>query len=96
MRNVLCSGYVVHEQHKKHCQRSKNINRCYWNAWKYEKKYNIIADLYRKAAEQGYAEAEYKLGDCYKYGSGVEQSYEEAIKWYKKAAEKGQKGESAK
>ncbi len=42
-----------------------------------------------KLAEQGDAEAQYRLGVCYEIGKGVEQSYEEAVKWYKKAAEQG-------
>ena len=29
------------------------------------------------------------LGVCYYNGRGVEQNYEEAVKWYKKAAEQG-------
>jgi len=36
------------------------------------------------------ADAQYKLGVCYEYGQGVEQSYSEAVKWYRKAAEQGQ------
>ena len=30
-----------------------------------------------------------KLGECYQYGYGVEQDYQQAINWYQKAAEKG-------
>ena len=40
-------------------------------------------------AEQGEADAQYNLGNCYAFGDGVEQSYTEAVKWYKKAAEQG-------
>ena len=29
------------------------------------------------------------LGNCYRYGTGVEQDREQAIKWYKKAAMDG-------
>lgn len=50
---------------------------------------NGSAEMYRKAAEQGLAEAQYKLGDCYKYGEGVAENHEEAVKWYRKAAEQG-------
>jgi TPR repeat protein len=42
---------------------------------------------YRKAAEQGDAEAQFNLGKCYQIGNGVSQDYAEAVKWYRKAAE---------
>ena len=44
---------------------------------------------YRKAAEQGHADAQFDLGYCYKEGEGVTQDYSEAVKWYRKAAEQG-------
>ena len=47
------------------------------------------AKWYRKAAEQGYAEAQFYLGLCYYYGNGVIQDKAEAIKWYLKAADQG-------
>ena len=47
------------------------------------------AECFRKAAEQGHAEAQYNLGICYEDGDGVEWSYDEAMKWYSKAASQG-------
>ena len=44
---------------------------------------------YRKAAEQGYADAQYNLGSCYYNGKGVPQNYAEAVKWYCKAVGQG-------
>ena len=44
---------------------------------------------YRKAAEQGDAEAQYKLGGCYLDGEGVARDKTEALKWWRKAAEQG-------
>ena len=44
---------------------------------------------YRKAAEQGYAEAQTNLGWMYEKGRGVPQDDSEAIKWYQKAAIQG-------
>ena len=44
---------------------------------------------FRKAAEQGYAPAQHKLGFMYEYGKGVRQQDQEAIKWFRKAAEQG-------
>lgn len=42
---------------------------------------------YRKAAEQGYADAQCKLGACYLSGEGVEEDKEEAKRWYHKGIE---------
>ncbi|MGB6290648.1 MAG: tetratricopeptide repeat-containing serine protease family protein, partial [Desulfobulbales bacterium] len=39
--------------------------------------------------EQGRANAQYNLGLLYKKGQGVKQDYQEAAKWYRKAAEQG-------
>ena len=47
------------------------------------------ARWYRKAAEQGYAIAQFNLGIMYELGKGVKQDYEEAVKWYRLAAEQG-------
>ncbi|MBF0107022.1 MAG: SEL1-like repeat protein [Deltaproteobacteria bacterium] len=44
---------------------------------------------YQKAAEQGYASAQYILGLTYRHGDGVEKDYEMAFKWYQKAAAQG-------
>ena len=42
---------------------------------------------FRKAAEQGDAEAQYNLGVCYDDGEGVVKDQFEAIMWYRKAAD---------
>ena len=44
---------------------------------------------YRKAAKQGYANAQNHLGWMYRNGRGVEQDLE-AVKWFQKAAEQGE------
>ena len=44
---------------------------------------------YRKAAEQGDADAQTYLGFMYDKGRGVRQDYDEAVTWYRKAAEQG-------
>ena len=49
-------------------------------------KYHLLK-LYQKAAEQGDADAQLKLGSMYYNGTGVAQSYEKAVEWYRKAAE---------
>ena len=45
--------------------------------------------MFRKAAQQGFDKAQYKLGVCYYYGDGVEQNYEKAVEWYMKSANQG-------
>ena len=40
-------------------------------------------------AEQGYAEAQFILGNMYCKGQGVAQDYKKAVVWYTKAAEQG-------
>ena len=43
----------------------------------------------RKAAERGYAEAQFNLGRMYENGLRVSQDYAEAIRWYRLAAGQG-------
>ncbi|MBT5469937.1 MAG: hypothetical protein HOK41_04995, partial [Nitrospina sp.] len=45
--------------------------------------------LSRLSAEQGVADAQYKMGTFYYMGKGVPQDYKEAVKWYRLAAEQG-------
>jgi anti-anti-sigma factor len=47
------------------------------------------ADDYRSAADGGDTAAQYRLGQCYEIGKGVQQDFAEAITWYRKAAEHG-------
>ncbi len=44
---------------------------------------------FKKAAELGFAKAMYELGGCYVTGIGVDQSDENAFRWYSKGAEQG-------
>ena len=44
---------------------------------------------YRKAADQGYADAQHNLGVMYLNGDGVPKDSAEAVKWFRKAAEQG-------
>ena len=54
-----------------------------------KKQYSEAVPWYRKAAEQGYAEAQYWLGMCYYCGAGVTEDKTQAAAWYRKAAEQG-------
>ena len=47
----------------------------------------LSAEELQPLAEQGYAEAQNNLGMMYYFGDGVPQDYQEAVKWYRKAAE---------
>ncbi|MBQ9420088.1 MAG: SEL1-like repeat protein, partial [Synergistaceae bacterium] len=47
---------------------------------------------YGKAAAQGHAEAQYRLGMMYKNGEGVPQDQEKATKLFEKAAAQGNVG----
>ena len=47
-----------------------------------------VANLQHRA-EQGIVEAQYRLGWSYAMGVGVEQDYQQALAWYRKAAEQG-------
>lgn len=42
-----------------------------------------------QSAQQGDAEAQYSLGNCYFYGFGVDKDQREAVKWLRKAADQG-------
>lgn len=51
--------------------------------------YPNAANWYRKAALQGHADSQYKLGFLYELGLGVPQSRKVAFSWYEKAANLG-------
>ncbi len=44
---------------------------------------------FRRAAEQGFAPAQYELGTMYAAGQGVQQDNTQAVAWYQKAAAQG-------
>ena len=46
----------------------------------------------RTTADQGNAQAQYRLGEMYDNGEGVAADDTEAVKWYRKAAEQGHPG----
>jgi len=49
----------------------------------------LAVDYLRKAAAQGYGDAEFQIGQLYEFGFGVVQDNREAFAWYRKAAEHG-------
>lgn len=44
---------------------------------------------FESVAEQGNAEAQYRLGQIYRKGEGVSPDYSKADSWYRRAAEQG-------
>ena len=54
-----------------------------------EQRLNPNINSYRKAANQGDAEAQFNLGLTYKEGQEVQQDNKMAAKWYQKAAQQG-------
>ncbi len=52
-----------------------------------KKQYPEAVECFRKAAEQGYANAQDNLGWMCQHGYGVTKDYGEAVRWYRKAAE---------
>ena len=48
-----------------------------------------VNKLVTSLAEQGDAKSQFKMGMIYKLGQGVQQDYEEAVKWYRLGAEQG-------
>lgn len=54
--------------------------------------YATARSLLQPLAEQGYALAQGNLGLMYENGQGVAQDYQEAVRWYRLAAEQGNAG----
>lgn len=44
---------------------------------------------FKQAASRGHVEAQRYLGDCYRFGWGVEEDKQQAVYWYEKAARQG-------
>ena len=58
-------------------------------AAKEEGDFEQAVKYFRIAAENGYADAQNRLGVCYDHGEGVAENKTEAFKWYMKAAQQG-------
>lgn len=52
-----------------------------------ENEYVQAIELWKQAAEQGHAGAQYNMGVCYEEGIGFEADLTEARVWYERAAE---------
>ena len=51
--------------------------------------YSEAARWYRFAADQGHRGAQTRMGEAYRYGDGVKQSFGEAMRWFRIAADEG-------
>ena len=60
-----------------------------------EEDYAETERLYRFAAEEGHARAQFNLGDMFEKGQGVAQDRAEAIRWYRLAAAQGEANATA-
>lgn len=56
------------------------------NSYYQKKDYKQAFNLFHKAAEQGYAEAQFSIGVMYANGEGVTRDSKQAVYWYQKAA----------
>jgi TPR repeat protein len=72
-------------QYPNDAQLNYQLGRAYVRA----KNYQTAIDQFRKAAEQGYAPAQYNLGVMYTRDVGVARDEAQAVAWYRKAAEQG-------
>ncbi|HEY3827264.1 MAG TPA: tetratricopeptide repeat protein, partial [Bryobacteraceae bacterium] len=61
----------------------------YWYGSGVPQDYVEAANWFRKAAEGGFAEAQYRLAQMMAIGQGIRQDNTEAANWYRKAAEQG-------
>src|SRR5689334_2281411 len=61
----------------------------YWYGEKVAQDYLEAAKSFRKAAEGGHAESQYRLAQMLAIGQGIRQDFTEAANWYRKAAEQG-------
>ena len=65
------------------------LGSCYANGDGVEKDMLEAIEWYRKAADQGDADAQYNIGLCYANGDGLEEDMTMAMEWYRKAAKRG-------
>ena len=65
------------------------MGQCYENGEGICQNFVKAEEYYRKAANQEYAEAQYRLGRCYELGQGLTSDKNMAAIWYEKAAKQG-------
>lgn len=70
---MLCVQWVIVIFQVMACQKNDTQAFIYW----------------RRSAKLGNPDAMFRLGDCYRFGWGVEENITSAIEWYSLAAENG-------
>ncbi|RJX32879.1 MAG: hypothetical protein C4525_09730, partial [Desulfarculus sp.] len=66
-----------------------NLGILYYHGRGVPRDYKQALYWFRKAAEQGHADAQFNLGILYYHGRGVPRDYKQALYWSRKAAEQG-------
>ena len=61
----------------------------YYSGRGVERDFAEAVEWWRKAAEQGHAEAQYYLGVAHEYGYGTDLGTKQAVKWWRLAADQG-------
>ena len=57
------------------------LGKCYYDGNGSEMNFSDAVNWYRKAAEQGDANAQNRFGYCYEYGEGVAKDLAKAVEW---------------
>ena len=70
-------------------QRLYVLGICYLYGIEVEENEKTALLWLERAAELGYAKAQFELGDCYYLGFGVEEDLDKAVYWYTRSAENG-------
>lgn len=88
-QNTIKSGNS--QAHVKEAATTKKIEKLKPEAREESKQSKVNSEIeeLELAANQGNAEAQNSLGNCYYSGKGVKQDYRKAAEWYRKAAEQG-------
>ena len=94
------SGKYRKEEDENVCINSNEFRTIASEITKYElgKVFYVLGDFYlafywyAKSADEGNADAQYELANCYTEGKGVAQSYDKAVYWYIKSAEQNHVG----
>ena len=94
---VIIDEKKANEWRKKGYEKGEELStlRYGFNLSDEEEKNRITSQVFPKVlklAENGDINAQFELGRCYDWGTGVEKNGKEAFKWYMKSAEKGHSG----
>jgi TPR repeat protein len=88
---LACSGLLAQTPGNAPAEAQAQYNRGvdYWEGRGVPQDYAEAANWFRKAAEQGFAEAQNRLGQMLAMGQGIPRDDAEAAAWYRKAADQG-------